>query len=84
LEEKVGNLRRGGRLGRVKPIFRCIKPLDGAASRTVSCLVVSQGEEGFWHYIYIMPLTGCRESETPGEAEAQESHVLIPALNKQA
>jgi len=33
LEEKVKNLRRGGRLGRVKPIFRRIKPLDGAFER---------------------------------------------------
>jgi len=42
LEDKVGDLRRGGGLGRVKPIFRRIKPLDGAASGTVSRFVVSQ------------------------------------------
>jgi len=29
-----------------------------------------------------MPITWCRESEIPGEAETQESNVLLAALNK--
>jgi len=34
--EKVGNLRRGGRLGRAKPTIPRIKPLDGLLVSTVS------------------------------------------------
>jgi hypothetical protein len=44
--EKVGNLRRGGGLGRVKPIFPRIKPLGGTAYGTASRYVASLREEG--------------------------------------
>jgi hypothetical protein len=44
--DKVGNLKRGGRLERVKPSFPRIKPLKGAMVRTVSCTTVSPREVG--------------------------------------
>jgi hypothetical protein len=42
----VRNLKRGGRLGRVKPSFPRIKPLKSAVARTVICAKVSPREAG--------------------------------------
>jgi hypothetical protein len=60
----VGNLRRGGRLERVKPSFPCIKPLKGAVTSTVSGSTASLGEERPRKE----PWLG--KGETPGEARS--------------
>jgi hypothetical protein len=74
LGEKVGNLKEGGRLGRVKPISSRIKPLRGTTAQHSELLRGKpgrgKGPERPW----------CEESEFLGEAKTQESNVLLLAL----
>jgi hypothetical protein len=84
LGEKVGNLRRGGRLGRVKPIFRRIKPLDGTSRWDSESLwgKPMRGRVSLASQLLVCRRPWCWKGETPGEAESQESNVLLSALNK--
>jgi hypothetical protein len=74
LGEKVGNLRRGGWLGRAKPTTSRRKPLGGATGGTASGLPVSPREERAHCG------SGCGEGKIPGEVKTQESNVLLNAV----
>jgi hypothetical protein len=74
LGEKVGNLKRGGRLGRVKPTSSCIKPLGGTGDSTASGSAASLREEGAWTG------SGVKRVNSLKGSEAQESNVLLCAL----
>jgi hypothetical protein len=65
----VGNLMRGGRLGRAKPILPRIETLRAPWAETASRVTVSPRGKAHW------PICAWRRrGETPGEAEAQESN----------
>jgi hypothetical protein len=63
---KVANLRRAGRLERVKPIFPRGKTSKGAVKRDLSLLAASPGTDGFER-------STRGEGESPEEDETQES-----------
>jgi len=60
---------RGGRLGRVKPIFLRMKTLWAPRAETASRFAASPRGKAHW------PIgAGRRRGESPGEGEAQESN----------
>jgi hypothetical protein len=70
----VGNLKRGGRLGRVQPISSRIKPLGGTAGSTASDPAASLREEGVWNG------SGVKRVNSLEGRETHESNVLLSAL----
>jgi hypothetical protein len=72
--EKVRNLKRGGRLGRAKPISSRIKPLRGTGDSTASGLAASLREERAWTG------SGVKRVNSLERRETQESNVLLTAL----
>jgi hypothetical protein len=71
----VGNLKRGGRLGRVKPILLRMKTLRAPRAGTVSRHGESSRGKAHW------PIGAWRRrGESPGEAEAQESNAPAAGL----